>query len=39
MLEEAYTKASEVERAIKRCVPGAEVTVHLEPTQDGKQKD
>jgi len=33
-LEDAHTKASEVERAIKRCVPSAEVTVHLEPMQD-----
>jgi cation diffusion facilitator family transporter len=31
-LEDAHEKASEVERAIKKCVPGAEVTVHLEPS-------
>ena len=30
-LDDAHQKASEVEDAIKRCVPGAEVTVHLEP--------
>ena len=31
-LEDAHEKASEVERAIRKCVPGAEVTVHLEPS-------
>jgi len=38
-VEDAHNKASEVERAIKECVPSAEVTVHLEPTQDDKQQD
>jgi cation diffusion facilitator family transporter len=30
-LEDAHDKASEVEQAIKKCIPGTEVTVHLEP--------
>lgn len=30
-LEDAHGTASDVERAIKECVPGAEVTVHVEP--------
>lgn len=30
-LETAHERASEVETAVKKCVPGAEVTVHLEP--------
>ncbi|UCG29194.1 MAG: cation transporter [candidate division WOR-3 bacterium] len=30
-LDDAHQKASEVEDAIRRCVPGAEVTVHVEP--------
>ncbi|UCF70819.1 MAG: cation transporter [candidate division WOR-3 bacterium] len=35
-LENAHKKASEVEDAIKRCVPGAEVTVHVEPYDESK---
>ena len=30
-LEHAHHRASDVEKAIKKCVPGAEVTVHVEP--------
>ena len=30
-LADAHHRASEVERAVKKCVPGAEVTVHVEP--------
>ena len=30
-LEHAHHRASEVEKAIEKCVPGAEVTVHVEP--------
>ncbi|UCD19018.1 MAG: cation transporter [candidate division WOR-3 bacterium] len=36
-LDDAHEKASEVEDAIKRCVPGAEVTVHLEPYDESKK--
>jgi cation diffusion facilitator family transporter len=37
-LEDAHERASKVESAVKKCVPGAEVTVHLEPLQDnGRQ--
>jgi cation diffusion facilitator family transporter len=35
-LDDAHQKASEVEEAIRLCVPGAEVTVHLEPHNEGK---
>ena len=30
-LDDAHAKASEVEQAIKKCIPGTEVTVHIEP--------
>ena len=33
-LEDAHERASEVETALKKCVPGAEVTVHLEPLKE-----
>lgn len=33
-LEDAHDKASEVEQAIKKCIPGTEVTVHLEPMKN-----
>ncbi len=33
-LDKAHERATEVERAVKRCVPGAEVTVHLEPFRE-----
>lgn len=36
-LVDAHQKASEVEDAIKRCVPGAEVTVHLEPFDEERK--
>jgi len=36
-LDDAHQKASEVEDAIKRCVPGAEVTVHLEPSDEERK--
>lgn len=35
-LEDAHHRASEVEKAIKKCVPGAEVTVHVEPISWGE---
>jgi len=38
-LQDAHNKASEVERAIKQCVPSAEVTVHLEPIHYNRKKD
>lgn len=34
-LEQAHDTASDVERAIRVCVPGAEVTVHVEPWHRG----
>lgn len=37
-LDDAHTKASEVEREVKKCVPGAEVTVHLEPSNRDEEK-
>ncbi len=37
LLDDAHQKASEVEEAIRRCVPGAEVTVHLEPYDEDKR--
>jgi cation diffusion facilitator family transporter len=37
-LEDAHAKASEVEQAVKRCVPGTEVTVHLEPSSKDERK-
>ncbi|MDH4210953.1 MAG: cation diffusion facilitator family transporter [candidate division WOR-3 bacterium] len=37
LLDDAHLKASEVEEAIRRCVPGAEVTVHLEPYNEGRR--
>jgi cation diffusion facilitator family transporter len=33
-LEAAHERASDVEKAVKKCVPGAEVTVHLEPLKE-----
>jgi cation diffusion facilitator family transporter len=36
-LDDAHDKASEVEEAIKKCVPGAEVTVHVEPLNDDER--
>jgi cation diffusion facilitator family transporter len=36
-LNDAHQKASDVEEAIKRCVPGAEVTVHLEPFDEERK--
>lgn len=36
-LAEAHKTASEVEKAIKKCVPGAEVTVHVEPIDRDEQ--
>ena len=33
-LETAHERATEVEKAVKKCVPGAEVTVHLEPLKE-----
>jgi len=33
-LEDAHDKASEVEQAIRKCIPGTEVTVHLEPVKN-----
>lgn len=37
-LDDAHRKASEVEDAIKKCVPGAEVTVHLEPYDESQKR-
>jgi len=37
-LDDAHQKASEVEDAIKTCVPGAEVTVHLEPYDENQKR-
>jgi cation diffusion facilitator family transporter len=37
-LDGAHDKASEVEDAIQKCVPGAEVTVHLEPYDENQKR-
>jgi cation diffusion facilitator family transporter len=38
-LEDAHDRASEVEQAIKESIPGAEVTVHVEPIKNKDRRE